>query len=146
MRDFDREEAGDESGEDGGVLRYVASNSRTPVHARCPSLSCSDKIMLWNVVGVQGAILSLWYEPVYISEMVVELREVKSIKGGLNIRRRVKEKDIKERILRVRGKRIGKKFRLNEPRVVYARRRFFSHSKFHPSRDEQNRRVNEGGD
>lgn len=34
-------------------------------------MSCSDKVAMWNVVGVQGAILSTLIEPIYIESLVV---------------------------------------------------------------------------
>lgn len=34
------------------------------------SMSCSDKLMLWNAVGIQGALLSQWLEPVHICRII----------------------------------------------------------------------------
>ncbi|PVU97641.1 hypothetical protein BB560_005731, partial [Smittium megazygosporum] len=54
------------------------------------SMSCSDKIALWNLTGVQSALLSLFVQPIYISSFVISDHiYIKEVDRSLN--QRIKE-------------------------------------------------------
>jgi tRNA-specific adenosine deaminase 1 len=51
-----------------GVLRTKPGRADAPPTA---CMSCSDKIASWNVLGIQGALGSVWLRPIYISNVIV---------------------------------------------------------------------------
>ena len=50
---------------------YTFKEYKTLQEARLHKMCCSAKIARWNVTGVQGALLSLYIEPVYFSSITI---------------------------------------------------------------------------
>ncbi|CAG5114239.1 Oidioi.mRNA.OKI2018_I69.chr2.g8301.t1.cds [Oikopleura dioica] len=73
-------------------------------NARLKSMSCSDKVMRWNVLGLQGALLNQLIEPIYLSSISL---------GGLYHRQHF-PRAMFERIENI-GTDYASSFRLNKP-------------------------------
>ena len=64
-----------------GTLRGRASLGNTHLHLRTKpgrpqsmasiSMSCTDKLAMWSVVGMQGSLLSQWMDPIFFRTLVV---------------------------------------------------------------------------
>ncbi|XP_055810773.1 tRNA-specific adenosine deaminase TAD1 isoform X2 [Solanum dulcamara] len=80
------------------------------------SVSCSDKIARWNVVGLQGALLSYFLEPIYIFSLTIGQSNIAS-------KTSIIEDDvmraIHERILPLSNK-LMEPFQVNKPLVFVA--------------------------
>jgi hypothetical protein len=101
-----------------------------PLNKKSLSLSCSDKLALYNLIGIQGKQLFKFIRPVYFDKIVVDrinkfekLFNGDDIKNGLNLiirlqkNTKMNEELIKRKIFHIiiddKEKDISKQFKLN---------------------------------
>ncbi|CAD8073655.1 unnamed protein product [Paramecium sonneborni] len=121
-------------------LRSTPANSKTPIQQKNPSFCCTDKLMIWNVVGIQGALLNKYINPIYIDNLIIEFREKFSLKQVFDVRKRSGKS--KNDVLKINNKSISKSFRIQKPKLIYTKKNLFPYSPYHPKNDELNKRIN----
>jgi tRNA-specific adenosine deaminase 1 len=56
-----------------GISRLKCGRSDIKIDQRSESMSCSDKILKWNMVGIQGGLIAtLIDKPLFISSIIIE--------------------------------------------------------------------------
>jgi tRNA-specific adenosine deaminase 1 len=56
-----------------GISRLKCGRSDIKIDQRSESMSCSDKILKWNMVGIQGGLISSVIDkPIFLSSIIIE--------------------------------------------------------------------------
>ena len=77
-----------------GLARTKSGRSDIPEDSKSLSMSCSDKILMWNCIGFQGSVLANFLEdPLHFSSIVIECENIcpennQTIRRGLVPRER----------------------------------------------------------
>jgi tRNA-specific adenosine deaminase 1 len=73
-------------------LRTKPGRMDLPLEKRSLSLSCSDKVGLWNLLGIQGKRLFNYIKPIYIDTIIIKTYHKispKQISKGINLPYRI---------------------------------------------------------
>lgn len=96
---------------------------------RTMSLSCSDKFARWNIMGIQGCMLTSIIDPIYMSSFIV--------KNGTSFNQKALERAIFGRFSKVRQY-LKHPFTLYQPKIIVASNKI----KFPFGKDDDNKRIN----